>query len=71
EKHGVAHAQFYRSIGLLGELTRLKGNSAAIGKRDGFFDWIHKIFNSAFVFSSFLQLNVTIITVMLSQILQS
>ena len=45
EEHGVAHAHFYRSIGLLCELAGLDGDSPAVGQCDGFLDRIHKMLN--------------------------
>ena len=43
KEHGVAHANFNRSIGLLGELAGLDGDGPAVGQRDGFLDGIHKV----------------------------
>ena len=43
QKHGVAHAHFYRSIGLLCQLAGLDSDGAAVGQFDGFFNGIHKI----------------------------
>ena len=46
KQHGVAHAEFYRSISLLCKFPGLEGNLAAVSKRDGFFDWIHISFKN-------------------------
>ncbi len=40
EEHGVAHAQLYRSIGLLGKLACFEGDLTTVGQGDGFLDWI-------------------------------
>ncbi len=44
KEHSVAHAQFYRSIGLLCKFAGLQCDGTTVRQRDGFFDWIHKLF---------------------------
>ena len=44
KEHGVAHTHFDRSISLLCQLAGLDSNLSAVGKSDGFFNYVHKVF---------------------------